>query len=297
VFGFQHENSQIRSAAPTLATSWITSGYARLQGEVIPGLTLTAGGREDQHKSFGNHFTGQAAAAWDLPTGTILRASWGQGFKAPSLFQLYSQYGTLGLRPEQSNFWDAGAEQHWLSDTLILSATFFSRHTTSFINFLTPVCPGAPQCATQAFGYYANTSRLVTSGVELNGSWQILPALLLTSNYTHEIARDRTIGAATYGKLLTRRPNDTWNTAVDYTWPFKLSTGVSLLYRSASFDDAANTIKLSGYALLNLRASYPISDDLDLYARMDNATNKWYETAYQYGTWGRTAFIGLKAHF
>ena len=98
VFGVQQENSEMNSSsAPTHAGTWITSYYAQLNGEIFKGLTLTAGGREDQHKTFGSHFTGQAAAAWDLPTGTILRASWGQGFKAPSLFQLYSQYGTLGL--------------------------------------------------------------------------------------------------------------------------------------------------------------------------------------------------------
>lgn len=178
-----------------------------------------------------------------------------------------------------------------------MSATYFSRLTTNFINFVTPVCPGAPQCATQKLGYYSNTGRLITNGVELSGSYQILPELLLTSNYTHEIARDRTIGSPTYGKFLTRRPADTWNTALDYTWWFKLSTGASLLYRSASYDNASNSIKLSGYALLNLRASYPINDSLEIYGRVDNATNKYYETSYQYGTWGRTETIGLRAKF
>jgi vitamin B12 transporter len=298
VFGAQQENSEtLNASAPKHAATWTTSYYAQLNGEVVQGLTLTAGGREDDHKTFGHHMTGQAAAAWDLDTGTILRASWGQGFKAPSLFQLYSQYGTLGLKPEQSNSWDAGVEQHLFDDTVVLSATFFSRHTTNFINFVTPVCPGAPQCATQKFGFYSNTGRLVTNGIELQGSYQILPDLLLTSNYTQEIARDRSVGAATYGKLLVRRPNDTWNTALDYTWDFKLSTGISLLYRSASFDNATNTRKLSGYALVNLRASYPINDTLDAYGRVDNVSDKYYETSYQYGTWGRTGFVGLRAHF
>jgi vitamin B12 transporter len=44
-----------------------------------------------------------------------------------------------------------------------------------------------------------------------------------------------------------------------------------------------------------LRASYPLTEKLEIYARIDNATNKWYETIYQYGTWGRTAFLGLHA--
>jgi vitamin B12 transporter len=56
-------------------------------------------------------------------------------------------------------------------------------------------------------------------------------------------------------------------------------------------------VRLGGYTLLDLRASYSVTDKLELYARVDNATNKWYETIYQYGTWGRTAFIGLRAKF
>ena len=44
----------------------IDSGYAQLQGEVVPGLTLTAGERYDRHDVFGGHSTGALAAAWDL---------------------------------------------------------------------------------------------------------------------------------------------------------------------------------------------------------------------------------------
>jgi vitamin B12 transporter len=296
VFGFQNENSEIKSAAPALASSWINSYYGQVTGEVIKGLTLTAGGREDQHKTFGNHFTGQASAAWDLDTGTILRASFGQGFKAPTLYQLYSVYGTATLKPEQSNSWDAGFEQHFFDDSVMLGATYFSRHTRNQINFLTPVCPGAPQCATQKFGFYVNTGITVTNGIELQGSYKILQSLLLTSNYTHELARDHTPGA-TFLKFLPRRPNDTWNTALDYTWDFGLSTGATAEYRSSSYDNNTNTRKLSGYALFNLRASYPVEENLDLYGRIDNVGDKFYETSYQFGTWGRTGFAGLRAHF
>ncbi len=92
-------------------------------------------------------------------------------------------------------------------------------------------------------------------------------------------------------------PTDTWNTALDYTWDFGLSTGASLLYRSSSFDNAGNTRRLNGYALVNIRASYPINGQLEAYGRVDNLGDKFYETTYQYGTWGRNGFVGLRAHF
>jgi vitamin B12 transporter len=55
------------------------------------------------------------------------------------------------------------------------------------------------------------------------------------------------------------------------------------------------TVRLGGYTVLDLRVSYPVTEKLELYARIDNATNKWYETIFQYGTWGRTAFAGVRA--
>ena len=37
---------------------------------------------------------------------TVLRASFGQGFKAPTLYQLYSEYGKATLEPEEADGWD-----------------------------------------------------------------------------------------------------------------------------------------------------------------------------------------------
>ena len=62
-------------------------------------------------------------------------------------------------------------------------------------------------------------------------------------------------------------------------------------------DDAANRIRLGGYVLLDLRASLPINDHFQLYARVENLTDRHYEVVYQYGTLGRSAYIGGRATF
>jgi vitamin B12 transporter len=87
---------------------------------------------------------------------------------------------------------------------------------------------------------------------------------------------------------------------LSYTWPHSVKTTVEARYGGPSLDQyfgpvSVENVRLGGYTLLNLRISYPVTDKLELYARVDNATNKWYETVYQYGTWGRTAFAGLRA--
>jgi len=301
VFGAQNEHSTINTfspGSPFLGTgAIIDSGYAQGQYEVLPGLTLTAGGRYDHHDVYGGHGTGQFAAAWVLPDrNTILRASFGQGFKAPSLYQLYSSYGNRALQPEKANSWDAGIEQHALAGRLVASATYFERSSRDLINFFDCSTP-SPLCATEPFGYYANISRTFAHGVELAGSLQATGQLSVTANYTLTDTEDRSPGSSTYGNELPRRPADTGNATVRYVWPFRLSTALALRYSGPSFDDAANQIRLGGYVLLDLRTSLPINDHLEMYARVENLTDRHYEVAYQYGTFGRSAYIGARAKF
>ncbi len=102
----------------------------------IDALSLTAGVRYDDHDTFGGHTTTRATAAWSVTPTTILRASYGEGFKAPTLYQLYSQYGNLNLDAEEAESWDAGIEQHFFDKRLVVSATYFDRDTTNMIDFV-----------------------------------------------------------------------------------------------------------------------------------------------------------------
>jgi vitamin B12 transporter len=49
--------------------------------------------------------------------------------------------------------------------------------------------------------------------------------------------------------------------------------------------------------LLDSRTSLPINDRVQIYARVENLTDRHYEVAYQYGTFGRSAYIGARASF
>lgn len=302
VFGIQQEKSwsDITPYAPAHADTGQVGEYVQIQGEIAKGLTLTAGERHDRYDSFGQHYTGQLAAAWSLPSSTVLRASWSQGYKAPSLYQLYSPYGNTALKPEVSNGGDAGVEQHLWDDRVTLSATYFLTHFTDLIAF--EACPGSPLCESigLAGGYYANLDRTKASGVELQASAALSSALAISANYSHIRSVDETPGSSTYGQQLFQRPEDAGNVSLSYTWAHGIETTVAGRYGGPSLDENFNVyptaiVRLGGYTLLDLRVSYPVTDKLELYARVDNATNKWYETIYQYGTWGRTAFAGVRA--
>ena len=304
VFGAQSGRSTIDTASPPyspdfVAGNTVSSGYGQITGDVLPGLTLTAGGRYDSFTTFGGHATGQASAAWRLNNGaTILRASFGQGFKAPSLYQLYSPYGDLALQPEQANGWDAGVEQRFLSGSVDLQATYFGRVTRELIDFVSCYGATAGRCATNTVGgYYDNIAHASAEGVELEASWQATHRLSFTGNYTYIQDVDRSAGSPTYGLQLARRPDNAANFTVSYLWPVNLTTALAIRYADRSFDDPANTIPLRSYTLWDVRASYPIGRGLEIYGRIENLTDKHYETTFQYGTLGRAAYAGLRYQF
>jgi len=306
VFGAQHERSTIVTdtpafdytpTAPQDSAATIDSGYAQAQVELVRGLTLTAGERFDEHSQFGGHSTGQVAAAWVFNDGTtILRSSFGQGFKVPSLYQLYGNYGNRTLRPELAETFDAGVAQHLWGSRLLLSATYFQQYSRDLIEFFDCTTP-SPLCATEPYGYYANIDRTSSVGGELQAGLKITPNLGLAANYTYTYAEDRSPGSPTFGNELARRPHNLANASVDYRWTVPLTTTVAARYGGRSFDNAANSIALGGYVLFDLRTAYTLSDRLELYARVDNVTGKHYETAYEYGTLSRVGYVGIRTTF
>ncbi|MDR3509325.1 MAG: TonB-dependent receptor, partial [Caulobacteraceae bacterium] len=309
IFGAEHEEASMRAASPSPydpnpapqgGSTRTDSVYLQAQGGLAPGLTLTAGLRHDDHSTFGGKTLGQVAAAWSLNRGaTVLRASLGQGFKAPTLYQLYSPYGNLTLKPEQANSWDAGVEQALFGGAVRASATYFGRRTTNQIDFFTCTGGADPLCGSGAsarYGYYANTARTKAQGVELAASSRI-GALALSGNYTWTDARNDVSGSANDGKRLARRPEHQANLSADWIWPVKLSTGLAVRYVGDSFDDAANRTLIKAYALVDLRAAYPIRKGFEVYGRIENLVDQHYETTHDYGSPGRAAYLGLRLRY
>ncbi|KPL68380.1 hypothetical protein SZ64_09760 [Erythrobacter sp. SG61-1L] len=305
VFGIEHAENDMRTASPTVAKpnpvpisaqDSTTGIYGQVQGEVAKGLTLTGGIRQEDHSTFGGSTVGSASVAWSLNGGdTVLRASWAQGFKAPSLYQLYSQYGNTGLAPEKAESWDIGAEQR--IGKFSLSAVYFHRDTENLVQYsYCSANPAEPLCGDGRSGYYANVGNVRAKGVELGASVNFGP-LTASANFTYLDAVNTTPGDANLGKKLARRPRENFNATVSYTWPFRLVTSASVRIAGDSFNDAANSQLLKSYTLVDLRLSYPIDDRIELYARTENAFDEKYETITDYSTMPRAAYGGVRLKF
>ncbi|GFE81363.1 TonB-dependent receptor [Steroidobacter agaridevorans] len=306
IVGLESERSELSSASPTTfdpdpapltGEVQIDSAYAQVNVTPIDALSLTAGVRYDDHDTFGGHTTTRASAAWSVTPSTILRASYGEGFKAPTLYQLYSLYGNLNLDAEEAESWDAGIEQHFFDKQLVVSATYFDRDTTNMIDFVSCWGETSPDCLARPDGYYDNFQQTNAHGVELAMAAHLTEQLSLTVNYTNMDAENTARGTANFGHSLPRRPDETTNAQVSYEWPVGLTTTVAVQHASRSFDTISNAAVLDGYTLVDFRASLALSDSLEVYGRIENAFDEEYETVKNYGTLGRTFYAGLRQSF
>ena len=307
-FGLEHEKSEMKTRSPGdwdpnpafgRGEAELNSAYGQLQWTVLDGLTLTGGLRYDDHAQYGDNLLGQVAAAWALNEGdTVVRASWGQGFRAPGLYELYSEYGNLTLQPEEFDSWEIGVEQR-LFDRAVVSATYFNRQADNEIRYNGCSTPSTdPLCTVNGagrWGYYRNVQKTEAQGVELVGRVDVTERLNVSANYTWTDAKSAS--GATDGKRLTRRPEHMANFAADYAFAFGLKTGVAVRYVGETFNNDTNTVKVDAYTLVDLRASYPINDTLEVYGRIENAFDEEYQTVLNYGAPGRGVFGGVRVRF
>ena len=283
--GAKAENNKIRTesfgafASMVRGQADINSLYALYQGTLIEALTVTAGVRYDDHETFGGHTTLRFSGAYDIAqSGTIIRASWGEAFKAPTLFQLFSSFGNPALKPETAKGWDAGVEQRFLGGDAQVSATYFWRKTQNQIDF------------SFATFSYANIGRTRARGLELTGEISLGPSVWLSANYTYTAARNLDTGAH-----LVRRARNSANATAEWQITERLKSVLGVEYTGKQDDNGGR--RLDSFVVVDLRASYALTDTLELFGRVENLFDENYQQITGYGTPGRSAFGGVRAKF
>jgi vitamin B12 transporter len=269
-------------------SAWIRSAYGEYRIHLWDRLTASAGARVDDHKEFGTHGTYRGTAAYVLEeTDTKLRSTIGTGFKAPSLFELYSSFGNPDLKPEESMGWDVGFDQGIANRTVVASVSYFRNNFTNLIDF------------DSAASKYFNTGRAGTSGVE--AAVKIVPVkeLEVRLSYTFTDTKDKDTG-----EELLRRARHKAAVRADYAVTEKLHVNGSYLYVGARQDLAfdpvtfvSSPVTLPDYALLNLAASYKVTEKISLFIRGDNVLNRRYQEVFGFGTPGAAVYGGATVEF
>jgi vitamin B12 transporter len=267
-------------------SQYLTGLYIQDQIRLLDCWFTTVGVRFDEHSTAGPAETYRITSRYHVaPTGTAFHGSLGTGFRAPTLFELFSPYGNLGLDPEKNFGWDCGVEQAFLDGRVVVDGTYFRSDYTNLIEFA--FLPGPP------WGQYQNAGETLTSGVELTARWELSSATTLHGSYTHTLARQLSTG-----NLLLRRPPHKAAQGVAHRFDCdRARLNLSLLYIGPreDLDDSwpSNRVTLGEYYLLNLAGSYDINHWCQLYARIDNVLNENYQEVWSYQTAPLSGYAGV----
>ncbi|MDB5724434.1 MAG: hypothetical protein JWQ16_1188 [Novosphingobium sp.] len=279
-----HATTSYEGAVPDLQDNSVTSGYAQLSVRPVKGLTLTGGVRHDDFTDYGGQTTFGGNAAFTPNEGqTVLRVTYAEGFRAPTLTEAQPPFGNINLKPETARNLDVGIEQALFDNRIQASATYFRRRTNNQIAYN----PSTFQSE--------NIERVNTDGLELTLRADATDTLHIEGSYSLTNAINRS--GANIGKRLQLRPQHSGSVTADWTSPIGLKVGGTLTVAGDSFNDAANLVRINGYTLVGLRASYPLSKTVELYGRVENLFDNSYTIVTGYGTYGRTAFAGVRARF
>ncbi len=288
---YYYDSSPFSSVFPSQKDA-IAGIFLQQQINISNSFFSSFGIRYDHHNRFGSVVTYRIAPAYLVSeTGTKFKATFGTAFKAPSLFYLFDpSYGNPNLKPEKSSGWDAGIEQYLWKDKLIFGVDYFS---TQFKDL---------------FSFDGNTFKEInlnsaeSNGVELYLTLTNFKKLDVSLNYTFTNTKDKSTGSTDYNLPLLRRPKNKYSADMNYSFTKKLNLGFQIIYVGERYDKdfsyyPAQRIKLGGYALVNLSGMYHISDIVELYGRVNNLFNKYYEEIFGYAPPGLSAYLGAKFNF
>jgi vitamin B12 transporter len=274
VIGAEHQTETLQTSTVS-AQNVNKAGYVELQSQFANRLFLVENIRQDDNDRFGEHPTYRLAPALIVPfTETKLKASYGTGFKAPTLNQLFVNFPAFfffanpNLKPEESTGYDAGFEQPVFNDRVRFGSTYFHNNIQNLIQSVSdPVTFSST---------LANIGHATTEGTESFVSARITDRVRVRADYTFTRAVDTDAGLE-----LLRRPKEKWSTNVIWNPIDPLTLSATLLH-TGSFVDASRDFSIPrllapGYTVLNLAAEYVVTDQLKVFGRVDNATNVHYQ--------------------
>jgi vitamin B12 transporter len=276
----------------TTARTGNKAGYAELQSEFTKNFYLVSNVRQDDNESFGEHTTWRFAPVFIVPmTETKLKATYGTGFKAPTLTELYVNNPSFGvvanpnLAPEISKGYDAGFEQTLFNNRFSFGATYFRNDIKNLIV--------GTFDATTNISSYTNVGLAKMNGVESFAAASVTAGFKVRADYTRTYTRDETTGLG-----LLRRPGNKVSLSTIWNPIEPLTLSATFLYVSTWVDIGREgtppRLNAPDYKTVNISANYEVNKHVTVFARADNLLNYHYENPIGFLRPGLGVFGGVR---
>ena len=275
-FGLESEESKVDVDESTIDGSFLLYEF-RPNSKII----ISTGIRNDDHEGFGSKTTRRISGTFKPSDNLIIRSSWGEGFKVPTIFQ--STYFCCGatsanssIRPETSTSYDFGFELFFNEMNSNFSITYFDQDINDQINFSFGV------------GGYENIDKVNSEGFEIALDYQISKLMSLYLNYSYIDSVDGN------GSSLFYVAKDSGEAGLIYEPNNSFSGSIIARYNGS---ESSSYGKIDSWIRFDVNGSYKLSGTNELYFRIENLLDEEYQQIFGYGTPERSGFIGLRSKF
>ena len=268
--------------------------------DISDSLTLAASGRYDDSSEFNTAETLRVEASYQLSAATRLRSAWGTAIKNPTFTERFAIFGFFvgnpNLLPEESTSWELGFDHVLFNGSLNLAATVFNAALKNEINGFAPASGGNSTAVnkegdSQRQGVELVVGSTFSDSLSLNAAYTYIDSVEWDSNSDQDIDE-------------IRRPRHSASLNLAWQATDKLQLNTNIHYSGGQTDDyfppfpsLAQRVSLDKYTLLNINANYSVTEQLDIYIRLDNLLDDQYEEVLGYQTLGLGGSIGFRINF
>ena len=249
----------------------------------VSNVVLTEALRYDKFSAFDDKVTGKIGAKYLFSDQFNVYTNYGTAYKTPSILDMINIWGVsnFDLKPEDIKSFNVGFQYAGLN------VNFFRNAIKDMINW---------DSATSKNMNIEGTS--VLKGVEVSYEQQLFQTLLAGANYTYIDAKKED------GSRLIRRPRYQTTLYTTYMPIKQLAFNVSGTYTGSRADTAydpvtyaESSVDTGNYFVANTKVTYHATKDLDVYFKVNNLFDRYYQTVYGYASAERSYYAGLEARF
>jgi vitamin B12 transporter len=255
------------------------------------GLTFELGGRFNKHSLYGNSTVFNINPSFLINNQYKLFANISSGYKTPTLYQLYSNYGNRALKPQNAINIEGGLQYYSLDNKITGRITLYQRNTTDVITY-------------DDNFKYINQDKQINSGVEIESNliFDKSNSLKVFYSYTDGKVTTRENGKDTTYYNLIRQPKTVFGITLNSKLSKQLFCSVNInhtgIRKDYSFDPLTyekSVVDLKSYTLCNVYAEYSLSKNkIKFFADCHNVFNTKFTEVLGYNTMGLNISVGAK---